>query len=261
MESYWRESIKMRTKKQRKYSLPNRSYEQSKKGNRFNKDIWQEEDVIPRELKNGWIEEHVVLHHMKHTGQPLVKAVPSTHEKPNAVPNVEIPSRGASYNPSIDDYNELKHSIIKKEETHIRRRAHLDRVVTNKFTKIPKLEQNELILKEMSEGLFCDEENVCTATEKSDDEYAAVNLPVENKKKDRRAKNKKIRLNAKRSAELYLAKELKKLKDIDRLPELNAELTKSLKKTEKKESKSHKTHGGEEKSSWSRRISTIRRGR
>lgn len=77
--------------------------------------------------------------------------LPSSHR------NVELPVSGSSYNPSVDDYNELKQVVIEKERKKIKYSEHLDRVVTQKFTKMSKEEKEALVFKEMSEGLFGNE--------------------------------------------------------------------------------------------------------
>lgn len=202
-------------------------------GKSFCKDIWEEEEV-PAQMKNEWFNENVVLHNMKHRGRPLVKVAASTHEKPNAVPNVELPVSGTSYNPSIDDYNELKQIVIDKEQKIIKKSEHLERVVTNKFIRMSKLERDQLVLKEMSEGLFENEEKTAKDVD-SDDQYTAVNPPVKNKKKDRKTKNKKFRAVAKRNDEITVKTELRKLKDINRIPELKSELNKKQTKTANKQ--------------------------
>lgn len=153
----------------------------------FDKNIWEEEP-IPEELKNEWFPQNVVLHHMKNSGKPLVKVIASTHAKPNAVPNVELPVSGSSYNPSVDDYNELKQVVIEKERKKIKYSQHLDRVVTQKFTKMGKDEKEALVFKEMSEGLFGNEDKAVADADDSENEYTAVNEPVQNKKKMRSEK-------------------------------------------------------------------------
>lgn len=201
----------------------------------FNKDIWAEEPV-PAELKHEWFPEHVVLHHMKNTGKPLVKVAESTHAKPNAVRNVEIPVSGASYNPSIDDYNELKQTVVDKERKKIKHSEHLDRVVTQKFLKMSKEERESMVLKEMSEGLFENaDKNVANDEEEdSGNEYSAINQPVQNKKKKRSEKNRQFRAVARRNLEATTKVELKKLKDINKVKELSSELNKREKGVEKK---------------------------
>lgn len=201
----------------------------------FDKDIWAEEPV-PAELKHEWFPEHVVLHHMKHTGKTLVKVAESTHAKPNAVRNVELPACGTSYNPSIDDYNELKEAVIEKEKKKIKQSEHLDRVVTKKFLRMSKEQREAMVLQEMSEGLFENADKaVADAEDESDNEYSAVNLPVQNKKKKRSEKNKQFRAVARRNLETTTKEELKKLKDINKVQELSSELNKREQKVEKKQ--------------------------
>lgn len=207
----------------------------AKTARNFSKDLWAEEP-IPVELKDEWFPQNVVLHHMKNTGRPLVKVAESTHAKPNAVRNVELPVGGSSYNPSIDDYNELKQNIIEKERKKIKHSEHLDRVVTKKFIKLSNEEREAMVLKEMSEGLF---ENADQAASEEDDddenEYSAINQPVQNKKKKRSERNKQLRAVAKRKMEVATKVELKKIKDINKVRELTSELNKREKKLQKKQ--------------------------
>lgn len=198
----------------------------------FDKDIWEEEP-IPGEMKNEWFPQNVILHHMKNSGKPLVKVTSSTHAKPNAVPNVELPVSGSSYNPSLDDYNELKHVVIEKERKKIKYSQHLDRVVTQKFSKMSKDEKDALVFKEMSEGLFEGEEDV--EENEIGNEYIAINKPVQNKKKMRSEKNRQFRAVAKRNLETITKVELKKLKDINKLQQLSSEVNQKEKIIEKKQ--------------------------
>lgn len=199
----------------------------------FDKDIWEEEP-IPEEMKNEWFPPNVILHHMKNSGKPLVKVTASTHAKPNAVPNIELPVSGSSYNPSFDDYNELKQVVIEKERKKIKYSQHLDRVVTQKFSKMSKDEKEVMVFKEMSEGLFENEAEGVDGDE-TGDEYTAVNKPVQNKKKMRSEKNRQFRAVAKRNMETITKVELKKLKDINKLQHLSSEVNQKEKIIEKKQ--------------------------
>lgn len=200
----------------------------------FNKDIWDEEP-IPEEMKSEWFPQNVVLHHLKNSGKPLVKVTASTHAKPNEVPNVELPVSGSSYNPSVDDYNELKQVVIEKERKKIKYSQHLDRVVTQKFTKMSQDEKKALVFNEMSEGLFENEAKVVAGGDDSGNEYTAINEPVQNKKKMRSEKNRQFRAVAKRNMETITKVELKKLKDINKLQELSSEVNKREKIIAKKQ--------------------------
>lgn len=158
--------------------------------------------------------------------------------RPNAVSNVELPPAGASYNPSIDDYNELKQAVVESEKKHIKRAQHLDRVVTAKFGKKLTPEQREKqLFEEMSEGLFEKPSKKASGkkeAEEDTEDYKAINAPVLNKKKTRAQQNKKFREVAKRNAAVALKEELKKLADINRLPEMNSKLAKNEKNIEVK---------------------------
>uniref|UniRef100_A0A1Q3EWQ3 Ribosome biogenesis protein NOP53 n=1 Tax=Culex tarsalis TaxID=7177 RepID=A0A1Q3EWQ3_CULTA len=156
--------------------------------------------------------------------------------RPNAVSNVELPPAGASYNPAIDDYNELKQAVVETEKKNIKRAQHLDRVVTAKFGKKLTPEQREKqLFEEMSEGLFDKANKNEPANEDVEEEdYKAINPPVQNKKKTRAQQNKKFREVAKRNSAVALKEELKKLADINRLPEMNAKLVKNEKNIEVK---------------------------
>lgn len=201
---------------------------------RFQKDIWEEEP-IPEEIKGEWFPQNVVLHHMKNSGKPLVNVTASTHAKPNAIPNVELPVSGSSYNPSVDDYNELKQIVIEKERKKIKFSQHLDRVVTHTFTKMSKDEKEALVFKEMSEGLFEKEEKAIADGDDSGNEYTAVNEPVQNKKKMRSEKNRQFRAVARRNMKAITKVELKKLKDINKLQQLSSAIYKKEKIIEKKQ--------------------------
>lgn len=198
----------------------------------FDKDIWEEEP-IPEKMKSEWFPQNVVLHHMKNSGKPLVNVSASTHAKPNAVPNVELPVSGSSYNPSIDDYNELKQVVIEKERKKIKHSQHLDRVVSQKFTKMSTEEKEAMLFKEMSEGLFENEETV--DSDDSGNEYMAINKPVQNKKKMRSQKNRQFRAVAKRNMEIITKVELQKIKDINKLQQLSSEVNKTEKIIDKKQ--------------------------
>lgn len=190
-------------------------------------------ETVPVGLRKKVVKEKVVTKDLwadEDSGKKPVRA------RPNAVSNVELPAAGASYNPSIDDYNELKQAVLETEKKHIKRAQHLDRVVTAKFGKKLTPEQREKqLFEEMSEGLF-EKANKKSTPDPEDDEedYKAINPPVQNKKKTRAQQNKKFREVAKRNAAVALKEELKKLADINKLPEMNAKLAKTEKNIELK---------------------------
>lgn len=181
-------------------------------------DIWENQ---PTE-KNEWLNDAVIKHNESLTGKPLVKS--SIKVKNNAVPNVELPQPGASYNPTIDDYNELKQSVISKEREINKINSHYDRVITSKFTKMSKEDREVMVWNEMSEGLFDNEENQDSPDSQDDEEYKAINPPVANKKKNQKAKNKKRRAIVKRNNDTIVKTELKKCSDIGKIAKFESDL-------------------------------------
>ncbi|XP_055539723.1 ribosome biogenesis protein NOP53 isoform X1 [Wyeomyia smithii] len=149
-------------------------------------DIWN--DQMPLGNKLEWLNDNVVRHNRKNTGISVVK-LPSAKKK-SFVPNVEIPMPGASYNPAFNDYDKLKTSVINQEKETTKIKEHFDRVVTSKLLKVPKEDRDIILWNEMSEGLLDNEEHLDTVDNELDGEYEAINPPVKNKKKDRKARNK-----------------------------------------------------------------------
>lgn len=104
---------------------------------------------------------------------------------------IERPHPGTSYNPTFEDHQALLKEVEDRELKIIKREDHLNRVTTTLFRKVTAEERDEAHLKEMSAGVD-DDDDEHEADEKDDDpdEYVAVNAPVENKRKDRKARRK-----------------------------------------------------------------------
>ncbi|XP_053682216.1 ribosome biogenesis protein NOP53-like [Sabethes cyaneus] len=176
-------------------------------------DIWENNIAIedaPKLLNNA-----IMQHKGASTGKQRLSI------KQTAVCNVEVPEAGASYNPALDDYNELKMSVVKKEREVNKHKEHYDRVITNKFTKMSKQDRDNMIWNEMAEGLLENEDN---KDNEYDEDYNAINPAVANKKKDRKAKNKIRRAIHKRNADAIIKAELKKCTDIERITTFTSDL-------------------------------------
>lgn len=183
-------------------------------------DVW--ESQVPIENSNEWLNDAIVKHNNL-TGKPLIKAFPSK-KKQTAIANVEIPQPGASYNPSLNDYNDLKMSVISKEKEMNKINKHYDRVITSKFTKMSKEDRAAMIWNEMTEGLLDNTEKQNSPENEYDGVYKAINPPVVNKKKERKTKNKKQRAIIKRNNDIIIKTELKKCSDIERINKFNSDL-------------------------------------
>lgn len=143
---------------------------------------------------------------------------------------VQTPHPGVSYNPTFDDHQELVDQIVAKEETIIKKKERMDRVLTQKLGKMTRDQIEKVKEQEMVQGFPIDKskENI-QDEEPSDDEYKSVNAPVRNKKKDRKTRRKQKEARERELLEKQKKREVKKIKDINNMPEL----TKKIKDQEK----------------------------
>ncbi|XP_052866426.1 ribosome biogenesis protein NOP53 [Anopheles cruzii] len=194
-------------------------------------DLWTGEDVLPKELQSEWIGKEQLLHTLKHAGKPKVKQPGKIVTGKETLPASSLPREGSSYNPAIDDYLELKDEAVAEQRKIRKREAHFDRVVTNMFIKeLPEVRRQRQ-LQEMSEGLIKAEGD---ESEVEDCDSATVLVGKRKKPKAKKSRSKR-QLQYQKLREHKLVKaELKKLKDINRAAEINAELEKAEAKQELK---------------------------
>lgn len=159
----------------------------------------------------------------------------------------EPPHPGISYNPSLQDHQDLISKVVDREEKVIKEEKHLKRVTTLMFSKVTPEERDRQHLKEMSAGM--DEEEEQNEDQKSgktngvdngDAKYSTFNPPVENKKKSKTARNKKLKQKElqKKLAEKKALK--KQIADLNRIKSIKAEVLaeeEELNETKKKRKK------------------------
>ncbi|KAH8317053.1 hypothetical protein KR074_001263 [Drosophila pseudoananassae] len=197
------------------------------------KDIWQEEDFrdkIPGlKDKKGWISRDLALHVAGNVGKKVVKTHASLHHKTTKAKKFTLPHPGMSYNPSLQDHQELLQQVVEREEGIIKKEKHLKRVTTSMFSKVTPEERDQRRVQELSQGMEDEqddqeEQEEDANPEKEDKPYHTINAPVENKKKSKKARNNELK-----QKELQRQTELKrKLKqqtaDLIRIKSIRAEL-------------------------------------
>lgn len=57
-------------------------------------------------------------------------------KQPPAIPSIEPPHPGLSYNPSLEDHQNLLREAVKKEQEIIREEKHLERVTKDMLKKV-----------------------------------------------------------------------------------------------------------------------------
>lgn len=201
----------------------------------FGKDIWNEEEV-PKDFQVEWYSKNLIEHNLKNLGKAKVKAPGEVHSKRSALKAITQPHPGISYNPTFDDHKELTDQIISKETDIIKRKEHIERVVTKKFIKLSPSEVEKIRQMELVEGFPIDPNSKKGGDESevSDNEgTTGTNPPALNKKKDRRQRRKQQEAKKRMALEKQKKQELNKIKDIVKVPILKKEIMTQEKKLEK----------------------------
>lgn len=77
---------------------------------------------------------------MKLTPYRRLNVPPSISSRPNLIPGVKAPHPGMSYNPSLEDHQDLLQKVVAKEEAEKKQEEHLDRVTSAMFNRMSKQE-------------------------------------------------------------------------------------------------------------------------
>lgn len=159
-----------------------------------------------------------------------------------------------SYNPTLKDHQALLAAVEERELKIIKQEEHLNRVTTSMFKKVTADERDASKLNELRSGLDDDgDDKKDGSNNESDDEYIAVNPPVEVKRKDKKARRKqKEQLELQRA--ILKKKQLKKqTADLHRLKKLNAEI--KVMESELNENRARKKEREEKKREQPHRLS------
>lgn len=91
-----------------------------------------------------WISQEAKDHYLMLTPFRRMNVPPSISSRPNLIPGVQLPHPGMSYNPSLEDHQDLLQKVAAKEEAERKREEHLDRVTSAMFNRLSK-EESEVI--------------------------------------------------------------------------------------------------------------------
>lgn len=182
---------------------------------------------IPETLCDEFISSEAQLHNVLPVQRIRPKPPP-----PKTVTRaaVETPHPGISYNPSYKEHQELLQEVVNHEQKLMKREAHLLRVTNKMFRKVTATEKENQWHEEMSEGLpqpHNPADNPTQSDADTDDEYKAVNPPVQNKKKDHKARRKQREQIEEREKLKRQKIEKKKITDLYRLRKLQSSILKT----------------------------------
>ncbi|GIY67421.1 ribosome biogenesis protein NOP53 [Caerostris extrusa] len=171
------------------------------------KDLWadEEKETVDPEIQD------LVKFRDEYTCKRTPNVPSHRYQKPSLLPSVEIPHSGTSYNPDFYDHQELLSEAVKIEEVKQKEELHLKRVLTDMFPTKAEAPTQESILKEMSQGLFDEEDE--SDDDLTESTFVPYNPPVshENRLPKARERLKLVdKIQKKRLNDVYRIRSLKK---------------------------------------------------
>ncbi|XP_076051620.1 ribosome biogenesis protein NOP53 isoform X2 [Oratosquilla oratoria] len=116
-------------------------------------DLWSDErPAMGNPVVQSYTQE-MVEYYERQTKRKLPAPPSHMTQKPSALPAVELPEAGASYNPSYDDHQALLGKAVDQEEGRLKDIARDERRTTLMFPTKENAPTEETWLQEMSEGL------------------------------------------------------------------------------------------------------------
>ncbi|KAI8437837.1 hypothetical protein MSG28_012055 [Choristoneura fumiferana] len=173
-------------KKNRKVALNLKKKNKMTRQN-FGLDLWgqdlPEAKGIPSTLVDDFISPEAQLHNVLPERRLRPKPPLATTVTRKAV---DIPHPGISYNPSFKEHQELLQEVVAHEQKIMKRGERLHRRTTGMFSRVTQQENEN----QWREDMKLNEPSKPEEESASDSEYRAVNPPVQNKKKDHKARRK-----------------------------------------------------------------------
>lgn len=87
--------------------------------------------------KSEWVDDVTKRHTTLNLGTAKKRVGKAPEKAPTAIPPVEVPHPGLSYNPSLEDHQDLLRQVVEKEKKLIKEEKHLERVTKDMLKKIP----------------------------------------------------------------------------------------------------------------------------
>ncbi|GIY27403.1 ribosome biogenesis protein NOP53 [Caerostris darwini] len=209
--------------------------------------VVQKGDLFVSEIKDLWADEEKetvdpeIQDLVKFRDEYTCKRTPNVpshrYQKPSLLPSVEIPHSGSSYNPDFYDHQELLSEAVKIEEVKQKEELHLKRVLTDMFPTKAEAPTQESILKEMSQGLFDEEDE--SDDDQTESTFVPYNPPVSHENRLPKArKRRKKEMKEKERLKLVDKIQKKRLNDVYRIRSLKKEINEEAQITQERIDKS-----------------------
>lgn len=186
---------------------------------KFDFDLWGSEgDCImigDKKVATTDLSEQVKLYTMEKTGKRVYHRPKSMFDKTTALPAIEYPHPGTSYNPTFEDHQALVNKACEVEVKELSKEAKIRRQIGPMFTKISVVQKDSNWMSEMTQGL-ADEEDTETTPDQP------VVKPTKPKTRRQKIKAKILKLREFRRLKLKNAK--KRMNALNRLNKIKHEI-------------------------------------
>jgi len=216
---------------------------------KFDFDIWAEEDdnsnkgQLPSE---EWVDSEALIHTAKGKSKHMPKAAAKRDFSTGSLlPAVEVPHAGSSYNPSVEEHQDLLWKATMVELAKEKELKRIERQTTAMFPSKGKAPTAQDRVKEMSEGILELNEDEGDNDEDKDQAEAAENSETEKGDEDQKVVKPKTRKQKRdRRGRMFEEQKEKRMKEA-KIREMEVMRVKSLKKELSKEDQ--KTHENQER--------------
>ena len=206
---------------------------------KFDFDIWAEEDDNSNKGQlpsKEWVDSEALIHTAKGKSKHMPKAAAKRDFSTGSLlPAVEVPHAGSSYNPSVEEHQDLLWKATMVELAKEKELKRIERQTTAMFPSKGKAPTAQDRVKEMSEGILELNEDEGDNDEDKDQAEAAENSETEKGDEDQKVVKPKTRKQKRdRRGRMFEEQKEKRMKET-RIREMEVMRVKSLKKELSKE--------------------------
>jgi len=206
---------------------------------KFDFDIWAEEDDNSNKGQlpsKEWVDSEALIHTAKGKSKHMPKAAAKRDFSTGSLlPAVEVPHAGSSYNPSVEEHQDLLWKATMVELAKEKELKRIERQTTAMFPSKGKAPTAQDRVKEMSEGILELNEDEGDNDEDKDQAEAAENSETEKGDEDQKVVKPKTRKQKRdRRGRMFEEQKEKRMKEA-KIREMEVMRVKSLKKELSKE--------------------------
>jgi len=193
--------LSSRAKSLKKKALEEESIDNDRnKRTKFDFDLWDQEDKKDADMENEWVTHETKTHIDQRSRKFKTKKV--RNQKPlTLVPNIEVPHSGQSYNPTLEDHQDLLWKAAYVEIQKEKEERRLDMALTAMYPNQEDAPTQQSYMQEMSAGIpelgGKVEESEEESSEEEDEGYSKKERKPKTTKQKR---DKKLRLEKERQA-------------------------------------------------------------